>query len=114
MDPPPGRGLCTLSSPGGAVSGGHRNNAGERLRRCQPAQGLSRARIQLCRHGVEMRRAVDREVGALWKILAQEPVDVFIAPTLPRTMRIAEVHLDPSVDCEAHVLSHLLPAIPRE
>src|SRR3954447_26598215 len=61
------------------------------LGRCPPAQGLSRPAVEGDRHGRKIVRAVRAEVGALWKVLAQQPVGVLVRATLPGAVGIAEV-----------------------
>src|SRR3982751_1310369 len=80
-------------------SSGRRNTASvtgskelvQSLGRCPPAQGLSRPAVEGDRHGRKIVRAVRAEVGALWKVLAQQPVGVLVRAALPRTVGIAEV-----------------------
>src|SRR3954469_836900 len=61
------------------------------LGRCSPAQGLSRPAVEGDRHGCKVLGAVHAEVGALWKVLAQQPVGVLVRATLPGAVRVAEV-----------------------
>ena len=57
------------------------------LGRCSPAQGLSRPAVEGDRHGCKVVGAVHAEVGALWKVLAQQPVGVLVRAALPGAMR---------------------------
>src|SRR3954470_19018383 len=77
------------------------------LGRCSPAQGLSRPAVEGHRHGCKVLGAVRAEVGALWKILAQQPVGVLVRAALPGAVRVAEVDLKTGVDPQAGVLAHL-------
>src|SRR3954471_9672308 len=61
------------------------------LGRCSPAQGLSRSAVEGDRHGCKVLGAVHAEVGALWKVLAQQPVGVLVRAALPGAVRVAEV-----------------------
>src|SRR5215472_309913 len=54
------------------------------------------------------------EIGAFWKILAQQSVGVLVGAALPWAVRIAEIDLDASVDLQACVLSHLSSLIPSQ
>src|SRR3954466_11034040 len=78
----------------------------KRLCRCSPAQGLSRPAVEGDRHGCQVLGAVHAEVGALWKVLAQQPVGVLVRAALPRTVGIAEVDRHASLDPELGVLGH--------
>src|SRR5215210_7295937 len=84
------------------------------LGRCSPAQGLSRPAVEGHRHGREVLGAVPAEVGALWKVLAQQPVGVLVRAALPGAVGIAEVDLETSVDPQPRVLDHLCPLIPGQ
>src|SRR3954451_22985080 len=70
------------------------------LGRCPPAQGLSRPAVEGDRHGGKVLGAVPAEIGALWKVLAQQPVGVLVRAALPRTVGIAEVDRHASLDPE--------------
>src|SRR5215472_5682536 len=54
------------------------------------------------------------EIGAFWKILAQQSVGVLVGAALTGAVRIAEIDLDASVDFQACVLSHLSSLIPSQ
>src|SRR5436190_15874431 len=73
------------------------------LGRCSPAQGLSRPVVEGDRHGCKVLGAVRAEVGALWKVLAQQPVGVLVRATLPGAVGIAEVDRHASLDPELGV-----------
>src|SRR3954470_10393533 len=53
------------------------------LGRCSPAERLSRPAVEGHRHGCKVLGAVRAEVGALWKVLAQQPVGVLVRAALP-------------------------------
>src|SRR4051812_37867398 len=84
------------------------------LGRCSPAQGLSRPAVEGDRHGCKVLGAVHAEVGALWKVLAQQPVGVLVRAALPRTVGIAEVDRHASLDPELGVLGHFRSLIPGQ
>src|SRR3954454_20180791 len=84
------------------------------LGRCSPAQGLSRPAVEGDRHGCQVLGAVHAEVGALWKVLAQQPVGVLVRAALPRAVGIAEVDRHASLDPELGVLGHFRSLIPGQ
>src|SRR3954454_17242060 len=84
------------------------------LGRCSPAERLSRPAVEGHRHGCKVLGAVRAEVGALWKVLAQQPVGVLVRAALPGAVGIAEVDLDACVDLQARVLGHLGALIPGQ
>src|SRR3954471_24681926 len=84
------------------------------LGRCSPAQGLSRSAVEGDRHGRKVLGAVHAEVGALCKVLAQQPVGVLVRATLPGAVGIAEVDRHASLDPELGVLGHFRSLIPRQ
>src|SRR4051812_42295818 len=102
----PLRPSTTAISTSSVDSSGRRNTAYvgcseelvQSLGRCSPAQGLSRPAVEGNRHGCKVVRAVHAEVGALWKVLAQQPVGVLVRATLPGAMGIAEVDRHASLD----------------
>ena len=57
---------------------------------------------------------MNAQVGSLGQELSKEPVGVLIAASLPRRVGIAEVDLDPSVDCEGCVLCHFASLVPGD
>src|SRR4051812_27588854 len=84
------------------------------LGRCSPAERLSRPAVEGHRHGCKVLGAVRAEVGALWKVLAQQPVGVLVRAALPGAVGIAEVDLNACVDLQARVLGHLGALIPGQ
>src|SRR5665811_1685365 len=81
-----------------ADSTGRCNSLGERLRWCHPAEGLSRASVELGGDGVEVRLGQAREVGTLGQVLAEQAVGVLVGAPLPRAVRVAEVDGDAGLD----------------
>src|SRR3954452_16919103 len=84
------------------------------LGRCSPAQGLSRPAVEGDRHGGKVLGAVHAEVGALGKVLAQQPVGVLVRATLPGAVGIADVDRHASLDPELGVLGHFRSLIPGQ
>src|SRR3954469_12926126 len=114
---------CTIAIGGcNPGSSGRRNTAYvscseelvQSLGRCSPAQGLSRPAVEGDRHGCQVLGAVHAEVGALWKVLAQQPIGVLVRAALPRTVGIAEVDRHACLDPELGVLGHLRSLIPGQ
>lgn len=58
--------------------------------------------------------AVCAQIGSLRKVLAQEPVRVFVGATLPRTARNTGVAGKIGVHPQLGMLSHLGALVPRE
>ena len=52
------------------------------------------------------------EIGALWHVLAQEPIGVLVRSPLPRAMWIAEIDSDAGVDTELVMAREFLALIP--
>src|SRR3954452_12150413 len=114
---------CTIATRAPKVdSSGRRNTAYvscseelvQSLGRCSPAQGLSRPAVEGDRHGCKVLGAVHAEVGALWKVLAQQPVGVLVRAALPGAVRVAEVDLHASIDPQLRVLAQLRSLIPGQ
>ncbi|ESY59950.1 hypothetical protein X742_34895 [Mesorhizobium sp. LNHC232B00] len=55
---------------------------------------------------VQFPGCVPTEIRALWKVLSQQAVGVFVGASLPRALGIAEVNLEPGVDAQVGVLRH--------
>src|SRR3954469_6981371 len=84
------------------------------LGRCSPAQGLSRSAVEGDRHGCKVLGAVHAEVGALWKVLPQQPVGVLFRAALPGAVRVAEVDRHARLDPQLGMLGHFRSLIPRQ
>src|SRR4051812_15028914 len=111
--------FCVESNTPG--SSGRRNSCVRRsqqlvkgLGRCSPAQGFAWPAIEGRSYGCKVLGAVRAEVGALWKVLPQQPVGVLVRAALPRAVGIAEVDRHASLDPELGVLGHLRSPIPRQ
>ena len=98
-----------------AAGSGRRGNAGcQSISRCVVVQRLTRAHVEAARDRVEVRLGVSREVGAVRKILPQQAVRIFVRAALPRTVRIAEVHLDVRGHGKGLVRGQFHPTVPCE
>src|SRR4051794_40619441 len=84
------------------------------LGRSSPAKGLARPAVEGDRHGRKIVRAGRAEVGALWKVLAQQPIGVLVRAALPGAVGIAEGDRHASLDPELGVLGHFRSLIPRQ
>ena len=70
-----------------------------------------RACVQAMRDGVQLALRVARQVRPLGQVLAQQPVRVFIGPSLPRAVRIGKEDLDRELLSQLLVLGHLFPTV---
>ena len=84
----------------------------KRFGRSPPPEGFSRSRVEGCGNGCDRLCAVGAQVRALWEVLAQQSIGVFVGAPLPGALGIAEVDLDSSVDFKRHVLGHLGALVP--
>src|SRR5665647_1038954 len=80
----------------------------------EPAEGLSGSAVELKSDGVEVVLGVFGQVGALWEVLAQEPVGVLVGAALPRGVRVAEEHRNAGGDGEPGVFGHLPALVPGQ
>src|SRR5205823_10053787 len=105
--------LSTTATKAASLSSTGRRNSSVRrfhklvqsLGRCSPSKRLARTTIQRCRHGGKRVDAVHAQVRALRKVLAQQPIGVLVRPSLPRTVRIAEVDLNASLNPQLGMLA---------
>src|SRR4051794_15299038 len=86
----------------------------ESFRRRFPTKGFSGPGVECKGHGLKVIGAMCAEIGALWKVLAQQPVGVLVGAALPRAVRITEVDLHVRVDFQTSVLSQLSALIPGQ
>src|SRR5450755_3889271 len=63
-------------------------------------QTLAGAVVELVSHAIEIDVGQRAEIGALGKVLAQQPVGVLIGPPLPGRVGVTKVDLDPGGDVE--------------
>jgi hypothetical protein len=72
-----------------------------------PAKSFAGPGVEGKRDGCQGIGVMHAEVGSLGKVLAQQPVGILVRAALPGAVRIAEVDMDPGVDPQMGVLSHL-------
>src|SRR5437773_6061361 len=80
---------------------------GELLGWLLPVESFAWSVVERGGGGVELFLAVSGEVGSLGEVLAEQPVGVLVAASLPGAVRVAEIHVDVGVDGEGQVLGHL-------
>ena len=73
--------------------------------------GSARSVVEAVGDGIELVLTVDREVGALGQVLAQQPVGVLAGAALPWAVRVAEVHAHAGGGAELLVTRHLLALV---
>ena len=86
----------------------------ERLSWSFPTKDLARSTVQVLCDGSKVVSTVLAQVSALWEVLTQQAVCVFVRPPLPRTAWITEVDWEVSVDAELGMLSHFRTLVPGE
>ena len=86
---------------------------GKFLGRRHKSEGLSRSFVQSCRDLVEVCLRIRPEAPTFGEILAQ-PVGVLVRASLPGTLGIAGVHLQPRVDAELCMQGHLFALVPGQ
>src|SRR5450631_4044095 len=94
---------CARARPLAVLSGG-RGRGGEQLCRALPAECLAWPVVDLRSDPPDVLDRVDAQVGALREVVAQQPVHVLVAASLPRRMRIAEEHACAGLDGDLSVL----------
>src|SRR5258707_677911 len=97
-----------------AGSTGRRNTGVKSLCWGFKLQGLTGAFVELTSHFVQRGLRVHRQVGALWKVLSQQAVGVFVRPALPRALRIAKIDVDFGRQRKATVIRKFLAPIPGQ
>lgn len=68
-----------------------------------PIKPLMRTDVQFIRDGVELLLTVARQVCAFGQVLADQAIDVLVAATLPRAMRVTEVNSNAGAICDFSV-----------
>ena len=81
---------------------------------CAPVECLAWSAVERRSDRLELLRGVSGEVGAFGEVLAEQAVGVLVCASLPRALRVTEIHLKPAVDRELCVLCHLRPLVPGE
>ncbi len=91
----------------GAVSTGGRNTGLKFLCWCLILQGLSRPLVELACDSAEFGLAEARYISAFGEVLSEKAVGIFVAPALPRRLRIAKIDIDIRGDGEFSMPRHL-------
>lgn len=78
------------------------------------SQSFAGAVVDFIGDGVQLFLAVARQIGAFGQVLANQPVGVLIAATLPWAVRIAKVHGHARVDGQLFVQRHLFALVVGE
>ena len=84
---------------------GRCNTSVEFLSWCFKVQCFSWPLIELAGDFVELGLGELRQVGAFWKVLAQQAIGVFVRSPLPGALRITEVDVDIGFQCEPLTVS---------
>src|ERR1035438_10189054 len=84
------------------------------LDRLGEVQSFAGSVVELAGYPVKVHRAVDREVGALGEVLAQEAVGVLAGAALPRCVRVTEVDVDVGGDAHLFPVAHLWALVPGQ
>ena len=66
------------------------------------------------RYSAEFIDAMLAEVGSFRKVLTQQTVCVLVAAALLGALRVAEIDIEPGVDAQSSMLSHLRALIPGQ
>src|SRR3954465_2587308 len=99
-------GVCRADSSGRRNARAERTqHLVERLGGCSPVERLARPCIQGGGDGLEVFVGVHTQVGALRKVLPQQPVRVLVRAPLPWAVRITEVDLHAGVDAQTGMLA---------
>src|SRR5450432_4513335 len=97
-----------------AGSTGRRNTGVKSLCWGFKLQGLTWSFVELTSHFVQMGLRMHRQVGALWKVLSQQTIGVFIRAALPRALRVAKINVDVGRQREASMVRKFLAAVPGQ
>ena len=73
---------------------GQRNTCIETLGWCFVVERLSRSFVELSCDGAQLCLAMYRQIRALWEVLSQQAVGIFICTALPRRMWFAQKDVD--------------------
>jgi hypothetical protein len=88
--------------------------SGELFGGCLPAEGLAGAGVEFGGDRGDLLGAVDAQIGALRKILPQQPVGVLVARSLPRAGLLAEEHRHLERPGDLSVQRHFLALVPGQ
>lgn len=79
-----------------------------------PIKGLSGPAVELVADALKIVRRVDSEVRALGELVAEQPVGVLIAWSLPGAPRVAEEHRHADCIRDRVMVTHLAALVPGE
>src|ERR1700674_3710547 len=96
----------------GVDSSGRRNGFREYIRWRAIAQRFAWSRVEPGGDRIELPLGKSRQVRARGNVLPEEPVGILVRPTLPRTLRVAEVDLHTRRDRERAMVCEFVAAIP--
>jgi CheY-like chemotaxis protein len=97
-----------------AGSTGRRNTGAKSLCWGFKLQGLTWPFVELTSHFVQIGLRVQRQVGALWKVLSQQAIGVLIRPALPRALRIAKINVDVGRQRKSSMIRKFLAPVPGQ
>src|SRR5712692_1391239 len=97
-----------------AGSTGRRNTGVKSLCWGFKLQGLTGSFIELTSHFVQIGLRVQRQVGALRKVLSQQAIGVLVRPALPRALRIAKIYVDVGRQRKAAMIGKFLAPVPGQ
>ena len=83
----------------------------EDLKRRAERMGCARSAVEAVGDGIEFVLAVQRQVGALGQVLAQQPIGVLAGAALPRAVGVAEVDLHARLRGQVCVARHLFALV---
>src|SRR5712691_6328844 len=99
-------------SPAGST--GRRNTGVKSLCWGFKLQGLTWSFVELTSHFVQIGLRVQRQVGALRKVLSQQAIGVLVRPALPRALRIAKIYVDFGRQRKATMIGKFLAPVPGQ
>src|SRR6185503_10153705 len=94
-----------------AGSTGRRNTGVKSLCCGFKLQGLTWSFVELTSHFVQIGLRVNRQVGALRKVLSQQAIGVLVRPALPRALRIAKINVDVGRQRKATMICEFLSPV---
>jgi hypothetical protein len=97
-----------------AGSTGRRNTLVKSLGWGLEVQRFPGALVEPARHLIEMGLRVRRQVRPARKVLAQQPVGVFVRAALPRALRVTKIDVDVSFHRESLVVCEFFSAVPGQ
>ena len=70
----------------------HAHHLGNDLERTFKIEAIARADVQAIGNGIQVLLAVLRQVRAFGQVLTNQAIDILVAATLPRAVRVTEVN----------------------